>query len=69
VAVVAPDVWVVTDPPQAALWVVRDGRAVRVDTRSDGLVPAGVAFADGTLWVTDLSGAVWAFELVGDDGS
>jgi len=65
VAVVGDDLWVATDPPQRALWVVRSGVATRVDLGDDGLAPAGVAFRDRTLWVTDLSGAVWAFELPG----
>ena len=65
VAVVREDLWVATDPPQRALWVVRSGVATRVDLGDDGLAPAGVAFRDQTLWVSDLEGAVWAFELPG----
>jgi sugar lactone lactonase YvrE len=64
VAVLDDDLWVATDPPQRALWMVRSGVAARLDV-GDNLAPAGVAFRDRTLWVTDLGGAVWAFELAG----
>jgi DNA-binding beta-propeller fold protein YncE len=63
VAVVAPGLWVVSDSPASALWVVRDGAAHKVDLGGHGITPTGVAYGAGRLWVADLGGRVWAFDL------
>jgi len=62
-AVVRNDLWIATDPPANALWLVEGGRPRRLDLGSDGITPAGVAFSHDTLWITDLAGTVWAVTL------
>jgi len=63
VAVLAPGLWVVSDTPASALWVVREGTVRRVDLGGHGITPTGVAFGAGALYVADLGGKVWAFDL------
>jgi hypothetical protein len=63
VAVVAPGVWVASDTPGSALWVVRDGTPRRVDLAEAGIAPTGVAAGAGALYVADLNGRVWIFVL------
>jgi DNA-binding beta-propeller fold protein YncE len=63
VALIAPDLWVVTDPPARALVVIEGDAVRRVDLGADGISPAGVAFHDGTLYVTDLERKLWAFDF------
>jgi hypothetical protein len=62
-AVLSPGLWVVTDPPASALWLVREGAARRVDLGGHGITPTGVAFGAGALYVADLGGRVWVFDL------
>ena len=62
-AVLAPGLWVVSDTPASALWVVRQGSARRVDLGGHGISPTGVAFGAGALYVADLGGRVWIFDL------
>jgi hypothetical protein len=63
VAVLAPGLWVVSDTPASALWVVRQGVARRVDLRDAGITPTGVAVGAGSLYIADLGGRVWIFAL------
>ena len=63
VAVVAPDLWVISDTPGSALWVVRDGVVSKVDLAESGIRPTGVAVGAGSLYVADLGGKVWIFAL------
>jgi sugar lactone lactonase YvrE len=63
VAVLAPGLWVVSDTPAATLWVVREGTVRRVDLGGHGITPTGVAYGAGALYVADLGGKVWAFDL------
>jgi DNA-binding beta-propeller fold protein YncE len=62
-AVLAPGLWVASDTPASALWVVREGVARRVDLGGHGITPTGVAFGAGALYVADLGGRVWVFDL------
>jgi uncharacterized protein (TIGR03663 family) len=62
-AVLAPGLWVVTDTPASALWVVRDGMPRRVDLGGHDITPTGVAYGAGALYVADLGGRVWVFDL------
>jgi sugar lactone lactonase YvrE len=62
--VLAEGLWVVTDPPASALWIVRDGEPRSVSLAEHGLTPAGVAAGESSLYVTDLTGRVWVFELI-----
>ena len=59
----APGVWVASDTPGSALWVVRDGTPRRVDLAAAGIAPTGVAVGAGALYVADLNGRVWVFAL------
>jgi hypothetical protein len=54
---------VVTDTPASALWVVRDGMPRRVDLGGHDITPTGVAYGAGALYVADLGGRVWVFDL------
>ncbi|MDX2436036.1 MAG: TIGR03663 family protein [Acidobacteriota bacterium] len=57
------DRWLVTDVPAQSLWLV-DGDSVRkLDLAMDGITPSGLAVGDGTLFVADLDGRVWAMRL------
>jgi len=57
------DRWLVTDVPAQSLWLVEGGRARKVDLAGDGITPSGLAVSDGTLYVSDLDGRVWALAL------
>jgi len=63
VTVVDDGLWIVTDSPATAVWVVRSGRAEQVVTGDEGISPAGVAWHEGTLWLSDLEGRVWKLEI------
>jgi capsule polysaccharide export protein KpsC/LpsZ len=45
------------------LWLVEDGSVRTINLAADGITPAGLAFADGTLYVSDLDGGIWAIGL------
>ncbi|HPA80795.1 MAG TPA: TIGR03663 family protein [Thermoanaerobaculales bacterium] len=62
-AVLAPGLWVASDTPGSALWVVREGTPRRVDLGGHEITPTGVAFGAGALYVADLGGRVWVFDL------
>jgi sugar lactone lactonase YvrE len=66
----APELWLATDPPQAALWLVRDGVPQRLDLHADGLIPSGLAWDPGsrTLVVADLTGRLWVLEVADGGG-
>lgn len=55
--------WVVSDTPAAALWLVRSGRAARLEW--PGAAPTGVAYDRRArmLAVADLGGRVWLLEV------
>ena len=57
VAVVGPELWVVTDPPATALWVVRGGTPTLLRLGGE-IRPSAAAAGDGDLWITDLAGRV-----------
>jgi uncharacterized protein (TIGR03663 family) len=63
VAVLGPELWVVSDTPGSALWVIRDRVPRRVSMADQGIVPTGVAAFDDSLLVADLGGRVWIFDL------
>ncbi len=63
VAVLAPELWVVSDTPGSALWVIDHGVPRRVSMADQSIVPTGVASDGQTLWVADLGGMVWVFDL------
>jgi len=58
-AALAEDLWLVTDPPASALWLVRSGRVERLDLGEAGITPSGLAWRDSSLWLSDLGGRVW----------
>lgn len=62
-AVLAPRLWVVSDTPSRALWLVRDGHPERVDLGELGIAPSGLAWSDPLLFVGDTNGRVWLMEL------
>ncbi len=59
----AEDRWLVTDVPAQSLWLVEGSEARQVDLTADGITPSGLAVSDGTLYVSDLDGRVWALAL------
>jgi uncharacterized protein (TIGR03663 family) len=63
VAVLGPGLWVVSDTPGGALWVVEDRLPRRVSLADQGIVPTGVAALGDRLWVADHGGRVWVFDL------
>jgi DNA-binding beta-propeller fold protein YncE len=63
VAVLGPDLWLVSDTPASTLWLIRDGRPIRIDLGADGIAPSGIAFREGSLYVADISGRLWVFDL------
>lgn len=63
IAVVAPDFWVVSDTPGQKLWIVRRGGVEGVSLAAEGISPTGVAVAGQSLYVADLGGKIWVFDL------
>jgi sugar lactone lactonase YvrE len=63
VAVLSPELWVVSDTPGAALWVIDRRVPRRVSVADQGIIPTGVAANGSTLWVADQGGKVWVFDL------
>jgi sugar lactone lactonase YvrE len=61
------DRWLVTDVPAKSLWLVESGVARKIDLNEAGIVPSGLARHGNTLYVSDLSSKVWAFELPAND--
>jgi len=59
--------WLVTDTPARSLWLVEDGVAQRIDLTDADIAPSGLARHGGTLFVADLGGRMWAFDLPSDD--
>ena len=52
-----------TDVPAQSLWLVERGEVRKVDLAADGITPSGLAVSEGTLYVSDLNGRVWALAL------
>jgi hypothetical protein len=63
VAVLADDLIIASDTPASSLWLVRDGQGVQVELADENVAPTGVAVRDSTLYVADLGGRVWVFDL------
>jgi len=63
VAVIAEDLWVVTDPPAESLFLVRGETVTQLDLGGDGIQPAGVAWHEGKLYLSDLNRRLWVFEV------
>ena len=63
VAVLDSGLWLVSDTPASALWLIRDGRPIRIDLGADGIAPSGIAVREGSLYVADISGRLWVFDL------
>ncbi len=63
VAVLDSDIWLTSDTPASALWLIRDGQPMRIDLGADGIEPSGLAFREGSLYVADVSGRLWVFDL------
>jgi sugar lactone lactonase YvrE len=55
--------WLVTDTPAKSLWLVEDGVVQKIDLTDAGIAPSGIARDGDTLYVADVGGRVWAFEL------
>jgi DNA-binding beta-propeller fold protein YncE len=63
IAVISDGLWVVSDTPGSALWIVRDGVPGRVSLADAGISPTGVAATRNGLYVSDLEGKIWIFDL------
>jgi hypothetical protein len=63
VAVLAPDLWLVSDTPAPGLWLIRDGTPIRIATGDDDFAPTGIAVAGTTLYIADHGGRIWVFDL------
>jgi hypothetical protein len=63
VVALAPDRWLASDPPSAALVEVVVGKLRRHDLRGEGIEPTGLATLGSSLWVADRRGRVWQLEL------
>ncbi len=63
VTVVAPGLWLASDTSGKALLVVRRGVVSRIDLGGSGITPTGVARQGSSLYVADLAGRVWVFDL------
>jgi sugar lactone lactonase YvrE len=63
VVALGEDFWLVTDVPAKALWLINGGSVREVHLAEDGITPSGLAVGDGTLFVADLAGRVWAIGL------
>jgi DNA-binding beta-propeller fold protein YncE len=59
----AEDRWLVTDTPAKSLWLVEDGVAQQIDLGDADIAPSGLAREGDTLFVADIGGRVWAFQL------
>jgi uncharacterized protein (TIGR03663 family) len=59
--------WLVTDTPAKSLWLVEDGVARQIDLTDADIAPSGLARDGDTLYVADVGGRMWAFELPADD--
>jgi hypothetical protein len=57
----------VTDTPAKSLWLVEDGVARQIDLTDADIAPSGLARDGDTLYVADVGGRMWAFELPADD--
>ena len=67
VIALAEDQWLVTDTPGKSLWLVKDGVPQRIDLTDADIAPSGLARYGDTLFVADVVGRLWAFELPSDD--
>jgi sugar lactone lactonase YvrE len=65
IAALSDTLWLVSDTPQAALWLVRSQRVMRIPFDADGAAPTGVAWDldTRTLAIGDLAGRVWLLEV------
>ena len=52
----------VSDTPSGSLWLIDGGGARRLELGGDGVIPTGLAFNDGALYVGDSNGRVWIFD-------
>jgi len=57
------DRWLATDVPAQSLWLVEGGSVHKIDLSAAGITPSGLAVSDGTLYMADLGGRVWALGL------
>jgi len=55
----------VSDTPTASLWLIEGAAARRLELGDDGIIPTGLAFWDGTLYVGDSNSRVWMFDIPG----
>ncbi len=58
--IVKPDLWLVTDPPAQALWMVRGDRVSEITL--DGMTPTGIAWHGDSLYLGDGGGKLWILE-------
>jgi sugar lactone lactonase YvrE len=63
IAALSADLWLASDTPASGLWLVRGGEPDWVPTGDVELVPTGIAFAGSTLYITDMGGRIWIFDL------
>jgi sugar lactone lactonase YvrE len=63
VAVLGPELWVASDTPGGALWVIEERVPRRVTLADQGIAPTGVAARGDRLWVADQGGRIWIFDL------
>jgi len=52
----------VSDTPSASVWLIDGDEVRRLELGGDGLIPTGLAFDDGVLYVGDNNGRVWIFD-------
>jgi uncharacterized protein (TIGR03663 family) len=62
-AALGAELWLVSDTPAGGLWLIRDDVPVRLPTADDGLTPTGVAFDGSRLYIADMGGRLWVFDL------
>jgi len=52
----------VSDTPSGSLWLIDGDEVRRLELGGDGIIPTGLAFNDGVLYLGDSNGRVWIFD-------
>jgi sugar lactone lactonase YvrE len=63
IAVMPDGRFLVSDTPDAALWLVDTEQARRIELGGEGITPTGLAIASNTLYLADSAGRIWVLEL------
>jgi sugar lactone lactonase YvrE len=53
----------VSDTPSASLWLIEGDEVQRLELGEDGIIPTGLAAANGALYIGDSNGRVWIFDV------